>query len=41
MEVVLLEGEPSPKSEVLSALGQVLIKDVSVLCSYHLSLDPD
>uniref|UniRef100_A0AAZ3QKP1 UDENN domain-containing protein n=1 Tax=Oncorhynchus tshawytscha TaxID=74940 RepID=A0AAZ3QKP1_ONCTS len=39
--VVLLEGEPSPQSEVLSALEQVFIKDLSVLCSVHLSLDPD
>ena len=37
----LLEGEPSPQSEVLSALEQVFIKDLSVLCSVHLSLDPD
>ena len=37
--VVLLEGEPSPQSEVLSALEQVFIKDLSVLCSVHLSLD--
>ena len=39
--VVLLEGEPSPQSEDLSALEQVFIKDLSVLCSIHLSLDPD
>ena len=39
--IVLMEGEPSPQSEVLSALEQVLIKDLSVLCSVHLSLDPD
>ena len=39
--VVLLEGEPSPQSEVLSTLEQVFIKDLSVLCSFHLSLDPD
>ena len=39
--VVLLEGEPSPQSEGLSALEQVFIKDLSVLCSVHLSLDPD
>ena len=38
--VVLLEGEPSPQSEVLSTLEQVFIKDLSVLCSVHLSLDP-
>ena len=29
--VVLLEGEPSRQSEVLSALEQVFIKDLSVL----------
>ena len=34
--VVLLEGEPSPQSEVLNALEQVFIKDLSVLCSVHL-----
>ena len=39
--VVLLEGEPSPQSEVQSALEQVFIKDLSVLCSVHRSLDPD
>ena len=39
--VVLLEGEPSPQSEVLSALEHVFIKDLSVLCSVHLSLNPD
>jgi hypothetical protein len=33
-----LEGEPSPRSEVLSPLEQVFIKDLSVLCSIHLSL---
>jgi hypothetical protein len=38
--VILLEGEPSPQSEVLSTLGQVFIKDLSVLCSVHLSLNP-
>ena len=32
--VVLLEGEPSPLSVVLSALGQVFIKDLSVLCIF-------
>ena len=31
--VVLLEGEPSPQSVVLSALEQVFIKDLSVFCS--------
>ena len=39
--VVLLEGEPSPQCQVLSALEQVFIKDLSVLFSVHLSLDPD
>uniref|UniRef100_A0A674BY57 WD repeat domain 75 n=1 Tax=Salmo trutta TaxID=8032 RepID=A0A674BY57_SALTR len=39
--VVLLQGESSPQSEVLSALEQVFIKDLSVLCSIHLSFDPD
>ena len=38
--VVLLEGESSPQSEVLSALEQVFINDLSVLCSVHLSLNP-
>ena len=39
--VVLLEDEPSPQSEVLSAMEQVFIKDLSVLCSVHLCLDCD
>ena len=39
--VVLLEGEPLPQSEVLRALKQVFIKDLSVLCSGYLSLNPD
>ena len=39
--VVMMEGEPSPQSAVLSALEQVFIKDLSLLCSVHLSLDPD
>ena len=39
--VVLLEGEPSPQSEVLSTLEQVFIKDLPALCSVHLALDPD
>ena len=38
--VVLLEGEPSPQSVVLSALEQVFIKDLA-LSSDHLSFDPD
>ena len=39
--IVLLEGEPSPQVEVLSALEQVFLKDLSVLCSVHLSPNPD
>ena len=39
--VVLVEGDHFPLSEVLSALEQVFIKDLSVLCSFHLSLNPD
>ena len=39
--VVLVEGEPSPQDEALSALEQVFIKYLSLLCSVHLSLDPD
>ena len=39
--IVLLEGDPSPHSEVLIVLEQVVIKDLSVLCSVHLCLDPD
>ena len=35
--VVLLGGEPSPQSEVLSALEQVFIRDLAV----HLSLDSE
>ena len=35
--VVLLEGEPSPQSEDLSALQKVFIKDLSVLCFVHLA----
>ena len=38
---VLLEGKPSPQLEVLSALEQVFIKDLAVLCSVHFCLDPD
>ena len=41
MVVVLLEGEPFPQSEGLSALKQVFIKDLSVLSSIDLCLDPD
>ena len=37
----LLEGEPSPQSEVLITPEQVLIKDLSVLFFFHLSLHPD
>ena len=36
--VVLLEGEPSSQSEILSALEKIFIKDLSVLCFVHLSL---
>jgi hypothetical protein len=32
--VVLLEGEPSPQSEVLRALNQVFIQDLKNLCSF-------
>ena len=39
--VVLLEGEPSPQSAVLSALEQVFIKDLFVLCSLHLCIGPE
>ena len=48
--IVLLEGEPSPQSEVLSILEQVFIKDLSpqhdaantiLHCSIILFLDPD
>ena len=39
--VVLLEGEPSPQSKVLRALDKFFIKELSVLCSVHLSLDPN
>ena len=39
--VVLLEGEPSPQSEILSPLEQVFIKDISVIFSVQLCLDPD
>ena len=39
--VLLLEGEPSTQSEILSTLEQVFIKDLSVLCSVNLSLNPD
>ena len=38
--VVLLEGEPSTQSEVLSALEQAFIKDLSLLCSVHLDWSP-
>ena len=38
---VLLEGESSPQSEVVNALELVFIKDLYVLCSVYLSLDPD
>ena len=38
---VLLEGEPSPQSEVLSTVEQVFINNLSVLCSDYFSLNPD
>ena len=38
--VVLLDGEPPPQSEVLSALELVFIKNLSVLCSVQLSIEP-
>ena len=38
---VLLEGEPKPQSEILSTLEQIFVKDLSLLCSVHLCLDPD
>jgi hypothetical protein len=41
LRLVLLECEPPPQSEVLITLEQVFIKDLSVLCSVRLSLDPD
>ena len=41
MVIVLLEGKPSSQSEVLTALEQVLIKELPVLFSIHLSLNPD
>ena len=37
--IVLLEGEPSPQSEALSAQEQVFLKDLFELSSVHLSLD--
>ena len=37
--VVPFEGEPLPESEVLSALEQVFIKDLSILWSIQLSLN--
>ena len=39
--IFLLEGKHLPLSEVLSALEHVFIKDLSVLCSVHLSFNPD
>ena len=35
--VILFEGEPSPQSEVLRSLEQVFNKNISVICSGHLS----
>ena len=37
--IFLLEGEPLAQSEVLSALDQVFIKDISVLCSVEFPPD--
>ena len=39
--IVLLEGEPSPQFEVLSAPKQVFINDLSVICSVYFYLDPE
>ena len=39
--VVLLDGEPMSQAEFLIALEQVFFNNLSVLCSVHLSLDPD
>ncbi len=39
--IVMLEGEPLAQSEVLSAVEQVFIENISVLCSIQLSLNPD
>ena len=39
--VVLFDREPSSQHEVLRTLEKIFIKDLSVLCSVHLSLDPD
>jgi hypothetical protein len=38
--VVLVEGEPSPQSENLLQSTRDFIKDLSVLCFVHLSLNP-
>lgn len=38
--IVLLKGEPSAQSEVLSALDHVFIQDISVLYSVQLFLQP-
>ena len=37
--IVLLEGEPSAQSEVLSTLEKVFVQDIPVLARIHLSLD--
>ena len=39
--IVLLEAEPLPQSGVLSTLQLDFMKDLSVLCSIHLSLNSD
>ena len=38
---VLLDSKPSAQSDVLSTLDQVFFKDLSLLCSVQLSLNPD
>jgi len=39
--IVMLEGEPLAQSEALSTVEQISIEDLFVLCSIHLSLNPD
>lgn len=36
----MLKGQPLGQSEVLGAVQQVFIEDISVLCSAQLSLKP-
>ena len=40
-ESLMLEGKPSPQSEVQSALEQIFVKDLGVLNCIHLSLYED